>query len=529
MNKILLGLAFCGFVGFATSCDSFLEENPKSEKGIKENFKSPSDAKSAVNGLYRKGFPEFFGNNGVYMPVSATLGGFISGFYDNEYKGQEVVCDYSQKLSITSENISGTLDTEWNNTYEAISRANNAIKYLPETPGLSDKERAQLLAESKFFRALNYFHLVRFFGDVPLVLEPYESLNDIYRERTPSSEVYNQIVKDLTEASADLPNEAFTSNAHRISQNTVETILAHVYLTMSGYPVQQNSYAAAATAARKVINNGKHKLIENGSTPETSAYNVIRTEDNNAEYIYTYESDATISSNARPQWSMPNESATWGIFKYSITNNAYRPIQEYLNIYDPAKDLRIQERQFFHSEYTYEKDGETIHKKFTSGVAPWIFYDEDALLNTGRSGKDYAIYRYAEVLLIAAEAIAQSEGVTSEAVKYLADVRSRAYTTTNRTEIESALQGLSKDDFVKEVLIERMRELPYEMRIWQDIQRTRLYPTTSSSAKGKVNFINVIGAKNPWGQTFKESHLLWPISKNEMQRNPSLVQNPGYE
>ena len=135
MNKILLGLAFCGFVGFATSCDSFLEENPKSEKGIKENFKSPSDAKSAVNGLYRKGFPEFFGNNGVYMPVSATLGGFISGFYDNEYKGQEVVCDYSQKLSITSENISGTLDTEWNNTYEAISRANNAIKYLPETPG----------------------------------------------------------------------------------------------------------------------------------------------------------------------------------------------------------------------------------------------------------------------------------------------------------------------------------------------------------------------------------------------------------
>ena len=488
MNKILLGIAFCGILGLTTACDSFLDEAPKSEKGIKEYFSSASDARSAVNGLYRKGYPEFFGNNGVYMPVSATLGGFISGFFDNEYKGQEVVCDYSQKLTITSANITGTLDTEWNNTYEAISRANNAIKYLPETPGLSDKERAQLLAEAKFFRALNYFHLVRFFGDVPLILEPYESIEDMYIERTPSAQIYTQITTDLTEASASLPNEAFTSNAHRITQNTVETVLAHAYLTMSGYPVQQNSYAAAATAARKVVNSGKHRLIANGATPEESAYNVIRTEDNNAEYIYTYESDQTISSNSRPQWSMPNEAATWGIFKYSITNNAYRPIQEYLNIYDTAKDLRIQERQFFHTEYTYEKDGVTINKKFTSGVAPWLFFDEDALLNTGRSGKDFAIYRYAEVLLIAAEAIAQSEGVTSEAVKYLTDVRARAYTTTDRSEIEN-----------------------------------------SATAKGTVNFINVVGAKNPWGQTFKESHLLWPISDNEMQRNPSLVQNPGYE
>lgn len=529
MNKILLGIAFCSILGLTTACDSFLEEKPKSEKGIKEYFNSASDARSAVNGLYRKGFPEFFGNNGVYMPVSATLGGFLSGFFDNEYKGQEVVCDYSQKLTITSKNITGTLDTEWNNTYEGISRANNVIKYISETPDLTDKERAQLLAEAKFFRAINYFHLVRFFGDVPLILEPYESMNDLYVERTPSAQVYTQIVKDLTEASVDLPNEAFTSNAHRITQNSVETVLAHVYLTMSGYPVQVNSYAAAATAARKVINNGKHRLIPNGDTPETSAYNVIRTTDNDLEYIYTYESDQTISSNARPQWSMPNEAATWGIFKYSITNNAYHPVQEFLNIYDPVKDLRIKERQFFHSEYTYEKDGVTIHKKFTSGVAPWLFYDDDALLNTGRSGKDYAIYRYAELLLIAAEAIAESEGVTSEAVKYLTDVRARAYTTTERAEIENSIKSLSKEDFVKQVWIERMRELPLEMRIWQDIQRTRMYPTTDINAKGTVTFVNVVGAKNPWGQTFKEHHLLWPISDNEMQRNPSLVQNPGYE
>ena len=131
--------------------------------------------------------------------------------------------------------------------------------------------------------------------------------------------------------------------------------------------------------------------------------------------------------------------------------------------------------------------------------------------------------------MIAAEAIAQSEGVTAEAVKYLTDVRARAYTTTSRSAIEASLTGLSKEAFVQQVWIERMRELPLEMRIWSDIQRTRMYPKTSDSALGTATFVNVVGAVNPWGQTFQTKHLLWPISDNEMQRNPSLVQNPGYE
>ncbi|MDR2498221.1 MAG: RagB/SusD family nutrient uptake outer membrane protein, partial [Tannerellaceae bacterium] len=138
------------------------------------------------------------------------------------------------------------------------------------------------------------------------------------------------------------------------------------------------------------------------------------------------------------------------------------------------------------------------------------------------------IYRYAEVLLIAAEAIAQAEGVTDEAVRYLADVRARAYTITPRAEIETELKALSKEAFIQQVWVERMRELVFEFRIWDDIRRTRLYPVTSATEAGKVSWVNLIGAVNPWGQTFQEKHLLWPLSANEMQRNPSLQQNPGY-
>jgi hypothetical protein len=84
-------------------------------------------------------------------------------------------------------------------------------------------------------------------------------------------------------------------------------------------------------------------------------------------------------------------------------------------------------------------------------------------------------YRYAEVLLIAAGAIARSEGLTAEAASYQADVRGRAYWQTDRDDIVSDLSGLSEQQFVEEVCKERLRELPLKARTWSDIQRARLY------------------------------------------------------
>ena len=531
MKKIIFGLILVVTLGLV-SCTDFLEEEPKSEMSTDQNFSAPSHAKSAVNALYRDGAPSFYANGGVYMPQTATEGGFLSGFFDNEYKGQEVICDYSQKLSITSKNIAGSMDGVWDGAYDAISRANTAIKYIPTTPDLDESDATTLIAEAKFFRAFNYFYLVKFFGDVPLILEPYESLEDLYTTRESAATIYSQIISDLNDAIAGLPDAAFTNNGHRITKNTAETVLAHVYLVMSGYPVLADNYAAAATAARNVINRGKHSLIQNTDFAEGSAYNVLRTVDDNVGYIYTYEFESGISTNnGRVQTSLPNVASTWGVFTYSITNNAYRPVQEYMNVYDPEKDLRVQPHQFFHYSFTYQKDGEEITSVFADDKSPaaWIWYDEDAAMSTGQCGKDFTIYRYAELLLIASEAIAQSEGVTDEAVQYLTDVRARAYTTTPRAEIEASLSGLSKQEFIEQVWIERMRELVYDLRTWEDIQRTRKYPVTDAANPGVVTFVDVIGATNPWGQTFQEKHLLWPISDNEIQRNPALVQNPGYD
>jgi len=214
--------------------------------------------------------------------------------------------------------------------------------------------------------------------------------------------------------------------------------------------------------------------------------------------------------------------AAFGVFTYSITNNAYRPVEELVRIYDPEKDLRVQEKQFFHTQR--EIDGELYEFE----LSPYLYHDTEALFTTNRGDKNLNVYRYAEVLLIAAEAIARSEGVTSEAVSYLADVRARAYWQTDRSVIEEELSGLSVQNFVEEVWKERLREFSLEWKIWFDIQRTRQYPTTNEANPGEVNFVNVIGHTNPWGATFQEHHLLFPISDNDLQTNPNLVQNPGY-
>ncbi|MEX1120668.1 MAG: RagB/SusD family nutrient uptake outer membrane protein, partial [Balneolales bacterium] len=106
--------------------------------------------------------------------------------------------------------------------------------------------------------------------------------------------------------------------------------------------------------------------------------------------------------------------------------------------------------------------------------------------------------------------------------------RSRAYTNSTRGDIEAELTGLSEEAFVQEVWKERLRELALEFVIWPDIQRTRQYPVTDTDNPGEVNFVNVVGQNNNWGQTYQEKHLLYPIPDTEMQRNPSLTQNDGY-
>ena len=94
--------------------------------------------------------------------------------------------------------------------------------------------------------------------------------------------------------------------------------------------------------------------------------------------------------------------------------------------------------------------------------------------------------------------------------------------------IASELQRLGKQAFIEECWKERLREFPLEMKIWDDCVRTGKFPQISATNKGEVTYVDLIGAKNGSGATFKATDLYWPIPVNEIQRNPNLTQNEGY-
>lgn len=503
-----------------TSCDSFLDESPKSETTSNDYYETEAQALSNINYLYRTGAPSSMSGAGsAYVGANSTIPGMLTGYFVNSYEGQEIVCKYSRLLTRQSHTneISDFSNGIWSGCYRAINVANTAIQKIPAITMSSD-EVAQLVAEAKFFRAFNYFYLVKTFGDVPL-LTTSTTLDNLRPARSPKADVYTQIENDLKDAVGVLPAKTFAANGHRITKYAAAMTLADVYF-------HQGNYAEAKVYAKMVVDSS-HSLAGNNDEGMNSAYNQLRAIDDLDEMIYCQEFDAGISTTGwRPTYAFTS-SATAVFDTYSITERVYGPIDQYLNVYQ-ENDLRIQPNQFFHWTYTNPTNGKTWTAP-TNEAGCWYYFDEDAMVTTGNGTKDWNTYRLAEAYLDYAEAVAQTDGVTADAAEYLAQVQVRANMEgMTVADIKTQLMALSADEFIKTCWTERLREFPLEYKIWDDCVRTSMFPVISSTVKGSVSYVNLIGAQNAFGATFKVTDLVYPIPLSELQRNPNLTQNTGY-
>ncbi|PVH26194.1 RagB/SusD family nutrient uptake outer membrane protein [Sphingobacterium corticibacter] len=517
---IILGLGASAMLSMS-SCKDFLDENPRTDVGEGDYYTTQAQAQENVNTLYRLGAPTFYGNaNGAYQGPFASIPVMLTGYFENSYEGQEQINQYSRLLTRQQNTriVSNRINEIWRTAFQAINIANGAIKNIPNIT-MPDDVKARLTGEAKFFRAFNYFFMVKMFGGLPLSTDQYASLDqDFFLPRSAPAEVYKVIEEDLIAAVESLPDGIFNSSGRRVNRNVAAIALANVYL-------QQNKYAEAVPYIDIVLQSG-HTLATNTDLAANSAYNKLRTSDLLDETIYAMEFDAVIN----PGGSWPTYGFTASanaIFdKYTIFERVYGPTNRFLNVYEDD-DLRIKPNQYYHWSYTNPLNDRTWNGGTVAGV--WAFVEEDALLNTGRSVKDRNIYRYAEALLIAAEVKARATGVAT-AAGHLAEVRARASTTGETVaEITAQLQGLSVDQFVQEVWKERLRELPLEFKMWDDCLRTGMFPNISATNRGQVTFQPLVGAANGSGATFKQSDLVYPISMDELQRNPNLEQNPEYQ
>ena len=480
------------------SCTDFLDESNPSNFTQQNYFKTAEHARSVVNSIYAD---LRYSANGDYGGNPYFMTDFLTGL-----AGTKV----SQNVNINNIRlVVNNSDNEyskswWNYAYRAIANANLAITYIPGIE-MDKSTKSKCLGEAYFLRAYNYFNLVRLFGSVPLVLVPVDASSpELYPQQASTEEVYNSILSDLKQAEeSDL---GWTDETGRVTKATVKSLLANVYLTMAGYPMEKGReyYALAASKAKEVIDNGSYKLFSSYS----DLHNIEM--ENKGEHLFMIQYQSGIVENPFQSLLLPYN---MDVSYYSTETGSVYALDEFINTYEEG-DKRTEEGEFYYTQFTSNANREEVVK--FGGYYIYKFFDMDAHLNTAKSSLNYPLLRYADLLLMYAEAQNEAEGGPSAtAYACVNQIRQRANL--------KGLSGLSQEDFRYAVWKERYHELAFENKIWFDMARTRkaLNLTTSK-------FDNYVGHKFTYGPTLSERELLFPIPTNEIKNNKNLKQNDGY-
>lgn len=488
------------------SCSDFLNEEPTGSLTTDANLTSMESAASLANSAYAD--IDKLQNTSVgwgsttYMMLEFMTGKCGSSVAHSRFE------DF-KNLSLDSRAL--FIDVWWRNSYYGISKCNLALAKLEEFTTIPQVDLSRMKGEVRFMRALYYFNLVRIFGDIPFVINVQSSIFDLVIERSPIKKIYDEIIiPDLLLAEkSTLPK---TDNTGRASMGAVKTLLSDVYLTYAGFPVEggDNFYKLAAEKANEVISWNIYSLFPK--------YEDLRspTNNNRNEFIFSVQMSLDKRHNELIPLFIPQQ---LGLSVYPYEFGGVYPTNEFYNSFSDA-DLRKQERQFFYTWYpgypSKHPEGSSKLERIDFG-APYIykFFDESATLETAKSLLNIPIYRYADLLLIYAEAQNEVAGLDENTYNCINAVRRRAQLPD--------LSGLTKDEFRRAVWDERYFELCFENKTWFDMVRTR---KVRNDITGRYE--DFLGYKTVYDKTFSATNLLFPIPQYELETNPKLIQNQGY-
>ena len=503
--KLKYNLIAIALLGFSfSSCSDFLEQNPQTDLSENDFYKTADDILSAVNGAYsslQEG--DIYGNWYVFgeIPSDNTR---------NQLSGSVTTQNEFDQFYIDTQN--SMIASFWKAAYKVINRTNTVLGRIDGIEINAELANRYKL-ECKFIRALMYFNLVRVYGDVPLVLKEISISESYDILREPKENVYNQIIADLKEAQG-LPVSYSTAEDGRATQGAAKALLADVYMTL-------HKYAEAETILAEIINSGRYGLLENtpGSLNIDGYKNVFSPVNHNSkEGIFEiqflkggYGEGSNYANNFAPENSGTNVVAVGGTGGNNI------PEMDIYNAYEEG-DLR---RDFSMSlgYYDNRKNNEWVESRYVCKFMDVPYQNNDASNN-------YPVIRYADVILMYAEALNQN-GKTAEACKYLNMTRRRGfgYQTTETSPVD--LQTTDKAQFALMVEQERRVELAFENQRWFDLLRW-----------GKA--VEVVNKQITETEGFYDKYaftvnkiadwqLLLPIPQSVIDNNPSVVtQNPNY-
>jgi hypothetical protein len=424
-------------------------------------------------------------------------------------------------------------DLGWYPFWTGIYQANNVIVNYAKVPS-TDVLKNGSAAQAYFLRAWAYYMLVRSFGPVPLALGASDVTLKLPRAAV--SDVYASIISDL-QMSLSLFPASYSISPDRANPLAAKALLADVYLTMTGWPLNDASkYASAATSANEVIQSGKYTLVPD--------YATVFTTNNSTESIWDIEFDG---GSGTKQWSfgstsIPMEeialdgSSGWDEFfpEINFYKNAPKCKRSDETFYTTFKLLNTDRKTYHLVPWYYSTvDWHPHYKKFRYGLGVpgngdgCRETDTTIITMNDRTDKSNDIIRYPMVLLDYAEASVMAAGEpTADSYNAINLIRARAGEP-------NLASGLSATQFRDSIVYERAYEFAGENGIrWFDIVRLQLLPQVIAARDTTVNINNNWwNTENPIPAKYiaDPSHAyLAPIPVDAMYLNPTWKQNPGY-
>lgn len=509
--KLFKYLLLSAVVFFAACTD--LEEEPIGRLSPEGFFQAPRDIQTAVNGAYgQMAHEDFWGRK---MSLTIMLRGDMVDIGDPTTATRRIE---HNDFNVPDDN--GMISGYWNRVYQIIAAANNAIAGA-DLVNADDAVKNPVVAQAYFVRAFAYFHLVRQFGDIPYLDAPVTDVQAASQiSKTSEADVYQNIIADLQFAKEWLPD---TQNTRTLpAKSAASGYLALVYLTMGDYP---NAFTEAQDCIDK---EGQYGL---DLEPDFQELFNSATIDGSAEPLFALDFNGFSDGDDGRDYQPPLTGLR-GDEQYepNITGGGWSVAVPSLEVYntwdgrDYRKAVSLDTTGVFNGNVEPFTNFMTFNSRGVNRphIAKYTRMTGPTATGNGRgSNHNYSMMRYAEVLLIAAEALNETSPGDTRATMYLNRVRSRARNSNGVTSgiFPQDISFVSQDQFRDAVMEERKWELAFEFKRWYDIKRRELGPEVFGPT-------GLEGAKPNFDPA--QDYLL-PLPADELARNPNLLpQNPGY-
>lgn len=512
MKKIFLALHIILLAGCTKN---FLNSRPSDQLSDANFWQSDADALSGVTAIYDQMQHNYqiYG----YNPLA-------DGMTPNAWIWSDYLEGYDQ---VAKGNLLPTLTTpvndKWVQLYNGIYKANLALEKIPGVR-MDETLKNRLMGEAQFLRALFYFNLADYYGGVPLIQQTLQ-LGAELPGRNTRKEVLDFIVAECDNAAKVLPAAYDNANTGRATLGAALTLKVKALLLDKQYP-------QAAAAAKQVIDMGQYHLYDNYGTMFTEV-----AAENNSEVIFDVQYAAPGLGEGSPMdgFLAPRNSFGKGwdqayptqnlVDSYEMTNgkmitepgSGYDAAHPFDNR-DPRLDYTIIRPGSSWKGMTYDNIQVAGAKSTFIGYLPRKYVLTVDGFNWGDSPLNYIVFRYADLLLMYAEAENEASGANGNVYGAINEVRAR-----KGVNMPPVPAGKSKEQMRDIIRHERRIELAFEGIYYSDIRRWGIAKQLMDGAVIKTMTGQQLDVRH-----FVDALYLWPVPQGEIDLNPKLEQNPGY-